>query len=129
MAARSPATPAPITRKSVECVSGTVLMVDLKGMAFVKVMGRVPAPGQLAEMRADGARYAVCNVDGVFHAVGGDCPHAGGPLGFGALHGHSIVCPWHAWEFDCRTGECDFNSSRLPVHGVDVRDGEVWLNA
>ena len=27
----------------------------------------------------------------------------------GTLHGTHLVCPWHAWEFDCMTGVCDFN--------------------
>jgi nitrite reductase/ring-hydroxylating ferredoxin subunit len=22
-----------------------------------------------------------------------------------------VVCPWHAWEFDCITGEHDYNPS------------------
>jgi nitrite reductase/ring-hydroxylating ferredoxin subunit len=22
-----------------------------------------------------------------------------------------LVCPWHAWEFDCKTGENDYNPS------------------
>jgi nitrite reductase/ring-hydroxylating ferredoxin subunit len=47
--------------------------------------------------------YAVCNAGGEVHALDGICPHAGGPLGQGALHGTTLVCPWHAWEFDCRT--------------------------
>ena len=44
--------------------------------------------------------YAVCNAGGEIHALDGICPHAGGPLGQGALHGTTLVCPWHAWEFD-----------------------------
>jgi nitrite reductase/ring-hydroxylating ferredoxin subunit len=37
-----------------------------------------------------------------------------------------VVCPWHAWEFDCTTGACDFNPEivvrRYPVkvEGDDV---------
>jgi nitrite reductase (NADH) small subunit len=50
--------------------------------------------------------YAVCNAGGEIHAevyaLDGICPHSGGPLGQGALHGTTLVCPWHAWEFDCR---------------------------
>ena len=49
--------------------------------------------------------YAVCNAGGEIHALDGICPHAGGPLGQGALHGTTLVCPWHAWEFDCRNRE------------------------
>jgi nitrite reductase (NADH) small subunit len=46
--------------------------------------------------------YAVCNAGGEVYALDGICPHSGGPLGQGALHGTTLVCPWHAWEFDCR---------------------------
>ena len=49
--------------------------------------------------------YAICNAGGEVYALDGICPHAGGPLGQGALHGTTLVCPWHAWEFDCRSGE------------------------
>lgn len=59
------------------------------------------------EVTVYGQAYAVCHVDGDVHALEGSCPHLGGPLGQGALHGHMLVCPWHAWEFDCRTGEND----------------------
>lgn len=51
--------------------------------------------------------YAVCNAGGEIHALDGICPHAGGPLGQGALHGTTLVCPWHAWEFDCRANETE----------------------
>jgi nitrite reductase (NADH) small subunit len=53
--------------------------------------------------------FAVCNVAGAVYALDGICPHSGGPLGEGALHGSTLVCPWHAWEFDCRTGANDFD--------------------
>ena len=65
--------------------------------------------GEVREVRVGGEPYAICNVDGVLHAVYGVCPHSGGPLGQGALHGNMLVCPWHAWEFDCLTGRHDYN--------------------
>jgi nitrite reductase (NADH) small subunit len=81
------------------------------------------------EVRVAGEPFAVCNVNGTLHAVSGTCPHAGGPLGQGALQGNMLVCPWHAWEFDCRTGEHDYNSAiavrTIPLH---VLDGEVSLD-
>ena len=73
-------------------------------------------------------KYAVCNVDGEFFAMDGSCPHLNGPLGQGALHEHMAVCPWHAWEFDCRTGENDRNPAvRLDTFPVVVEDGEIFL--
>lgn len=72
---------------------------------------------------------ALCNVGGGFHALEGTCPHAGGPLGEGALHGTTLVCPWHAWEFDCRTGL----NNLVPDAGVEtfpvkIEAGEILID-
>jgi len=83
-------------------------------------------PGTLLEFIDGESRYAICNSEGEFHALEGTCPHRGAPLGHGALHGTEIVCPWHAWAFDCRSGFFDFNSSiqlrkfPIAVQGDDV---------
>ncbi len=63
----------------------------------------------MLDVTLDGVRIAVCNVEGRLHAIDGLCPHREGPLAQGALHGTMVVCPWHAWEFDCVTGQHDYN--------------------
>ena len=74
--------------------------------------------------------YAICNVDGELYAVEGVCPHRGGPLGQGALHGHMLVCPWHAWEFDCRTGRNDRTPEiRVGTVPVKVENGDILIEA
>ena len=66
---------------------------------------------------------------GELHALEGNCPHASGPLGQGALHGHMLVCPWHAWEFDCRTGEHDYNPAvKVAVFAVEVVGDEIRIH-
>ncbi len=62
----------------------------------------------------------ICNVGGQLHAMDGRCPHRDGPLGQGALHGTMVVCPWHAWEFDCVTGQNDYQPD-LKQAKYDVR--------
>jgi nitrite reductase (NADH) small subunit len=81
-------------------------------MAFVKVasLSKFPA-GSLIQLEVGEESVALCNADGQLHALDGICPHSGGPLGHGALHGTTMVCPWHAWEYDCVTGEHDRNPS------------------
>ena len=70
----------------------------------------------------------LCRVENQVYAVDGLCPHSGGPLGQGALHGRMLVCPWHAWEFDCTTGEHDRNPAcRLKTYPVTIRDGDVLV--
>ena len=57
--------------------------------------------------------YASAMPAGGIYALDGICPHSGGPLGQGALHGTTLVCPWHAWEFDCRTGVKDSGANEV----------------
>ena len=87
-------------------------------MPLIKVgsLSTLP-PGTVMEALVGDGTYAICNAGGEIHALDGICPHAGGPLGHGALHGTTLVCPWHAWEFDCRHNEIDdgFAVTKFPV--------------
>jgi nitrite reductase (NADH) small subunit len=90
-------------------------------MAFVKV-GSLDAlpPGSVAQAEVGDGLYALCNVNGQVYALDGTCPHAGGPLGEGVLQGCMLVCPWHGFEFDCRTGENDMDPG-MTVGRFEVR--------
>ena len=83
--------------------------------------------GRMSQVRANGQDYAICNVDGEIYAVHGVCPHRGAPLAYGALHQHTIVCPWHAWEFDCRTGSGDCGD--VTTARVSVTGDRIYLHA
>ncbi len=99
-------------------------------MALVKV-GTVSelAPGSVMPAYVGENSYAICNVGGELHALDGICPHAGGPLGEGALHGYTLVCPWHAWEYDCRTGANDFDPGiAVSTFPVKVEGGDILLD-
>jgi nitrite reductase (NADH) small subunit len=85
-------------------------------------------PGSVMPVNAGDQTFAVCNIAGELHALDGICPHAGGPLGEGALHGATLVCPWHAWEFDCRTGANDFDPDvTVATFPVKVEAGEIFI--
>lgn len=99
-------------------------------MAFVKLteVSQVPEGAALQVETAEGA-VAICNVEGELYALDGICPHAGGPLGEGALHGRILVCPYHAWGFDCVTGQNDAdNTVRQATYAVKVEGGGVLVN-
>ncbi len=99
-------------------------------MAFVKVANLSELEeNPLLEVMVDGNPYAVCKVDGEIHALNGICPHQGGPLGQGILTGTSIMCPWHAWEFDCRTGLNDVEpDERAETYPVKVEGQDVLID-
>lgn len=71
---------------------------------------------------------ALFNVEGTIHALDGICPHQGGPLGKGKLHGCIVTCPWHGWQFDVATGQHQASKSLVhPKYGVKVEGGIVYV--
>ncbi|WP_228981575.1 nitrite reductase small subunit NirD [Paraburkholderia gardini] len=57
------------------------------------------------------------------------CPHKGGSLSLGIVHGESVTCPLHAWNIDLASGQArapDEGCARhFPVR-VDA-DGSIYL--
>jgi nitrite reductase/ring-hydroxylating ferredoxin subunit len=99
-------------------------------MAYRKV-GRLPEipPGGVIEMMVGGRPLAVCMAGGTVYAIDGTCPHLGGPLGQGALHGAIVVCPWHGWEFDCTTGRAAYGDGvEVAKYNVRVEGGDVLVD-
>ena len=94
---------------------------------------------KLVELR--GRRIVVFNLAGEFFAMSDRCPHQGGPLSKGIATGfvesrtpgeycysrvgEVIRCPWHAWEYDIRTGKswCDPRRVQVRNFKVDVEPG------
>lgn len=86
------------------------------------------APGQCTELVVNGRPVALFNVDGRFYATTNICLHRGGPLGQGMLSAHEVMCPWHAWTWDVRTGENTANPSlKMETYEVKVEDGVVMV--
>ncbi len=84
--------------------------------------------GQPHPVRVDGRDLVLCRVADQVYALDGVCPHLGGPLAHGALQGRMLVCPWHAWEFDCVTGQHDRNPQcRLTTYPVTLSNGNVLI--
>ena len=88
----------------------------------------IPTEGASAEIVVAGNIVALFNVDGELHALDGICPHQGGPLGQGALHGCVVSCPWHGWEYDVTDGQHQ-SIPALKHTSIQVRivDGVVQL--
>lgn len=63
-------------------------------------------------------------------ATGGTCPHKGGPLAEGIVHGRRVTCPLHNWVFDLETGQAlGADEGQLPVYPVRIENGRVLLDA
>ena len=90
--------------------------------------GEAPEPGKLGTFNAAGVDVCLANVDGELAAMDNACPHRQGPLGEGWIEGNAVVCPWHAWAFDCRTGDCPEEHSRVNVYPLRREGEDVLVN-
>ena len=56
------------------------------------------------------------------------CPHKGGPLSQGIVHGERVACPLHNWNIELESGAAvapdQGCAARFPVR---VEDGHVWI--
>ena len=83
--------------------------------------------------------------NGEFHAIRNHCPHKGAPICKGivggtwppsapgelafARSGEVLICPWHGYEYDLRTGDELYQPepTKLKKFPVEVRDGSVTV--
>jgi nitrite reductase/ring-hydroxylating ferredoxin subunit len=97
-------------------------MADFVKVASVSEL----VPGWTKAIEVRGKRIALFNVEGRIYATDNACLHQGGPLGGGVLMGEVIVCPWHQWEYNVRTGEMVGDSSiKLVTYLVQVEGDDI----
>src|SRR4051812_48267235 len=95
---------------------------------FVRVcmQSELPQPGDVREFTAKGRTLCVANVSGTICVLDSVCPHEGGPLGEGTVEAGRVVCPWHSYAFDPRTGEAEGEPDlKVEVFEAKVEDGEL----
>ncbi|MCZ6854080.1 MAG: Rieske 2Fe-2S domain-containing protein [Gammaproteobacteria bacterium] len=76
-----------------------------------------------------GREYVLAEVAGQLVVYPAVCPHQSGPLVTAELNDGIVVCPWHGYGFDVRTGDCVTGQScrlgNLPQ--LLETDGELTL--
>jgi nitrite reductase (NADH) small subunit len=98
------------------------------GLISIGVAADLPGRGQIKEVAIGGRLVCIANIDGIIYATDNTCPHWGGPLGQGIIRDGKLVCPWHGWTFDLKTGEtCKSARVKLARHRVVIHGDEVFL--
>jgi len=98
---------------------------------WVRLCGiaEAPAVGKVMEAEVEGVGVCLANVNGELSALDNWCPHRRGPLGQGWVEGESVVCPWHSWSFNVKTGLAEYPvHERVDVFPVRVEGEDVLVD-
>lgn len=67
--------------------------------------------------------------DDVF-ALDDRCPHKGGPLSQGIVHGRTVTCPLHNWVISLESGDAEgADQGQVRTFGVRVDNGRILIDA
>ncbi|MDH5389222.1 MAG: nitrite reductase small subunit NirD [Gammaproteobacteria bacterium] len=67
--------------------------------------------------------------DNKVFAIKNACPHKGGPLSEGIVHGTSVTCPLHNWKIDLASGEAlGPDEGCANVFPAKVENGQVFVD-
>jgi len=95
---------------------------------FVKLTTELelPAVNEAKEFPCGDKVICIANVNGEFSAMDNVCLHRGGPLGQGVIEKGKVVCPWHGWAWNPKTGEAVHNpAAKVAVYPMKIENGEV----
>lgn len=100
----------------------------MTGWIEIGAMDDIPRRGARC-VATPGGRIAIFRtVEDRIFATEDRCPHRGGPLSQGIVHGAAVTCPLHNWVISLETGEAmgaDEGSVRtIPAR---VEDGRIFI--
>jgi nitrite reductase (NADH) small subunit len=106
-------------------------MTDTLTASWVNVgrLDDIPRQGARAVATPLGNVALFRTLDDRVFALDDRCPHKGGPLSQGIVHGHAVTCPLHNWVIDLGSG-----AAAAPDRGcvrripVKVEAGRVLLD-
>jgi nitrite reductase/ring-hydroxylating ferredoxin subunit len=98
---------------------------------FVRVASVSDIPsGEMRAFEVEGTDVIVGNWEGEFYAFGYICPHADGTLLYGWMMDGIVECPFHAGQYDLKTGEPCMPPAEgmLPLYKVQIDGDDVKVS-
>jgi nitrite reductase (NADH) small subunit len=88
----------------------------------------IPRLGARVVVTPDGPIAIFRTADDRLFAVKDRCPHRGGPLSQGIVHGARVTCPLHGWTIELASGEAVApDMGCAPTVPVRIAEGRILL--
>lgn len=97
---------------------------------FTRLAAQSDLPGadEVKEFPCGEKMVCIANVNGTLSAMDNVCLHRGGPLGEGTIENGKVLCPWHGWRWDPKTGVADQDpNARIAVYPLKIENGDVLV--
>ncbi|MTH64830.1 nitrite reductase small subunit NirD [Paracoccus shanxieyensis] len=102
----------------------------MSGFLDIGALADIPAQGARLVRTAQGCIAVFRTADDRVFALDDRCPHKGGPLSEGIVHGTSVTCPLHNWVFDLNTGTAQgADDGAVATYPIRVEAGRILIDA
>jgi nitrite reductase (NADH) small subunit len=96
----------------------------------IGALSDIPPQGARVVKTAQGCVAVFRTATDQVFAIDDACPHKGGPLSEGIVHGNSVTCPLHAWVFSLETGMAQgVDEGSVNSYPARVEAGRILLDA
>ena len=96
----------------------------------VGTIADVPVLGARVVRTADGDVAVFRTSDDQIFALYDRCPHKGGPLSEGIVHGRSVSCPLHNWVISLETGKAlGADEGQVRTIPLKVENGTISVSS
>jgi nitrite reductase (NADH) small subunit len=119
-----PHMPTLLTTKAAE----KVYKISMAGFVKIASKADLPGNGEAREFTVGEKTICLANCGGTLSAMDNVCLHRGGPLGQGVVEDGKIICPWHGWQYDPKTGEAAHNpTAKVAVYPIKIEGEDVLV--
>lgn len=96
----------------------------------VGALDDIPRQGARVVRTREGCVAVFRTADDRVFALQDRCPHKGGPLSEGIVHGTSVTCPLHNWVFDMTSGQAQgADEGLVRTYPVRINNGRIQVSA
>ncbi len=101
---------------------------DLRPWTRICVLDNIPRLGARVVRSVHGDIAVFRNAEDEVFALADRCPHKGGPLSQGIVHGRHVTCPLHNWNIGLEDGQAAAPDEGCSAKfAVKVEQGTVFL--
>ncbi|TPK78194.1 MULTISPECIES: nitrite reductase small subunit NirD [unclassified Mesorhizobium] len=94
----------------------------------IGTLSDIPRRGARCVATPQGKIAVFRTADDAVFAIDDHCPHKGGPLSQGIVHGAAVTCPLHNWVISLETGKA-LGADEGAVRTIQVKteDGQLFI--